>query len=72
MATIYASADAIRAEARALDPVKVLITLFLLPFFVVGYAARLAWILVALTWTGAVYGWRTASQRVDAKAPRVS
>lgn len=65
MVSLYASIDAVRAEARQLDPVKVLITLVLLPFFVVGFAARLVWVVIALTWTGCVYGWRAASARVE-------
>jgi hypothetical protein len=65
MTTLYANADAIRAEARELDPVKVLLTLVLLPFFVVGFSARFAWVVISMVWTGCVYGWRVASKRVD-------
>lgn len=68
MATLYASTTAIRAEAAKLDPVKVFLTIVLLPMFVLGWTARFAWVAFSLLWTGAVYGWRTASKRVDAAA----
>lgn len=67
MATIYGTADRLRAEAVTLDPLKVLITLLVTPFFVVGWAARLAWVIIALVWTGAVHGWRLADEQVKAR-----
>lgn len=67
MATLYASAEAIRREARDLDPLKVLVTLVCLVPFVAFYAARIAWVLISLLWTGGVHGWRTASQHLEAR-----
>lgn len=57
-------ADQVRQESRQLDPVKVLLTLLMVPFFVLGWSAaqvvRVCWTLVAWTWTAAVVGWRSA------------
>jgi hypothetical protein len=51
-------------EARHLDPAKVLITILSAPFVALGFLAvlllRLAWMLVAFTWSGALVGWREA------------
>lgn len=65
MVSLYANAEAIRKEARQLDPVKVLITLLLVVPFVLGWTARFVWVVVSLLWTGCVYGWRSATARVD-------
>ena len=67
MTTLYATVDRIRAEANQLDPVKVLITLLVAPLWVVGWALRLAWVVPALMWTGAVQGWRVADEQIKAR-----
>lgn len=58
------TADQVRAEARELDPAKVLLTvLFVLPFalgWLVGVAVRAVWTVFAWTWTAVVVGFRTA------------
>ena len=57
-------ADQVRDEARQLDPVRVVLTLLMVPFFVLGWVAAkvvaVCWALVAFGWTAAVVGWRTA------------
>lgn len=67
MATLYASIESVRREARTLDPLKVLITLICAIPFALGWVVRLAWVLFSLLWTGAVYGWRQASAQLDAR-----
>lgn len=67
-ATVFAragrKADQVRAEARELDPARVLLTiLFVAPFvcgWLVGMVARACWTVLAWTWTAAVVGFRTA------------
>lgn len=57
-------AELVREEARQLDPVKALITLLMVPFFVLGWLAahgvRLAWAVASIAWTAGVQGWRAA------------
>lgn len=67
MATLYATADQVRREALQLDPIRVLITVLLVVPFVLGWSARIVWVLVALLWTGASLGWRTAAEQVEAR-----
>jgi hypothetical protein len=56
--------DEIRAEARALDPVKVAFTLLMLPFVALGFAAAkavvVAWQVLAFCWVACLTGWRKA------------
>jgi hypothetical protein len=55
--------EQVRAEARALDPRRVLLTLlFALPF-ALGWLAGMTWTAFAWTWTAVVVGWRTARER---------
>lgn len=67
MATLYASTEAIRREAAQLDPVKVFLTLLLVVPFVLGWTLRFAWVAFSLLWTGAVQGWRTAAEQIEAR-----
>ena len=58
------TAEQVRAEARELDPAKVVLTLLMVVPFVLGWLAgmvvRAAWTVLAWTWTAAVVGFRTA------------
>lgn len=65
--SLYASTAQIRAEAAKLDPLKVLITLVLIVPYILGWTARIVWILIALLWTGGVYGWRKAQAQIEAR-----
>lgn len=67
MVTLYASAEAIRREARELDPMKVLITVLSLIPFALGWTVRLAWVLISLLWTAGVVGWRQADAQMAAR-----
>lgn len=57
-------ADEIRAEARNLDPVRVLLTVLMVVPFVLGWlagqAARAVWVVGSFVWVSAVVGWRVA------------
>lgn len=68
MTTLYASADAIRARAQRLDPVKVLIALVCAPLFVVGYVARYGWWLLALLLAACAEGWSASGRRIEARS----
>lgn len=54
--------ERINAEARQLDPVRVLLTLLAAPLFALGWlvakVALVAWIVVAWSWTAARVGWQ--------------
>jgi hypothetical protein len=64
MATLYASADAVRARAASLDPVKVLVALVGLVPFLVFFAARVVWFLASLLIAAGMEGWDAAGRRV--------
>jgi len=68
MTTLNATADAIRSEARQLDPLKVLVTLIALVPFLLGWTARIVWVLISLLWGGAVVGWKTAHGQIEARS----
>lgn len=65
--SLYASTAKIRTEAAQLDPLKVLVTLVLIVPYILGWTARIVWILIALLWTGGVHGWRTAQAQIEAR-----
>lgn len=54
----------IQAEARTLDPVRVLLTLIAVPFFLAGWivskVAVVVWVALTWIWTAVLVGWRTA------------
>jgi len=56
--------DSVHAEARELRPLKVLLTLVALPFFlagvVLGAVVKVAWVAFAWAWAAAVVGYRSA------------
>lgn len=63
--------ERINAQARELDPARVLLTLLAAPLFVLGWATakvvRAVWIAFAWTWTAARVGWQEGwnSQRAE-------
>ncbi|MBX6382174.1 MAG: hypothetical protein IRZ07_04240 [Microbispora sp.] len=61
--------DRIDAEARKLDPARVLLTVLAVIPFVLGWLLGKAWLVVAWLWTAAVVGWREACKprAVDAE-----
>lgn len=67
VSAVYDQVTSIRTEAAKLDPFKVFITLFLLPFFLVGWSVRMVWVVIALAWAGAAHGWRSASKQIEAR-----
>jgi uncharacterized membrane protein len=64
-----AMTDQVRAEARRIDPAKIVLTVLFLVPFVVGWLAaqtvRACWAVVSWTWAALVVGWRTAYGRAD-------
>jgi hypothetical protein len=58
------AAEQVRAEARDVDPVRVLLTVLAVVPFVLGWVAgalvRVVWALLAWSWAAAVVGWRMA------------
>ncbi len=65
--TVYASADAIRARARGLDPVKVAIVLVGLLPFVFFWVARFVWFLASLLIAAGMEGWDAAGRQMAAR-----
>lgn len=55
----------IQAEAARIDPMRVLVFLFALPFLVLGWIARIVWIGIALALASAKEGWTVASAQVE-------
>jgi len=58
--------ERIDAEARQLDPSRVLLTILAAIPFVIGWLLGKGWLAVAWLWTAAVVGWR------EARAPRAA
>ena len=56
--------DRVRAEARSLDPARVLFTLLMIVPFVLGWLIgqifKLAWAIASFAWTAGVVGFRIA------------
>ncbi len=67
MATLYASADAIRARAARLDPVKVLIAVVCAVPFLLFYVARFVWFVLSLLIAAGQVGWEAAGRQIDAR-----
>lgn len=68
--SVYADVARIRAEAAALDPVKVLLTLVAIVPFVLFFVLRFAWMVPAFLWTSGVHGWRSADSSIAARKAR--
>ncbi|MEV4180194.1 hypothetical protein AB0J28_01945 [Streptosporangium canum] len=69
MANLMIPLERINAEARTLDPAKVLMvlarlvgTVLLAIPYALGWALRKMWMGLALVWTAAVLGWREAAR----------
>jgi hypothetical protein len=62
-------ADDVRAEAKRIDPAKVVLTLLFAIPFVLGWLAaqtvRATWTVTSWLWAALVVGWRTAYGRAD-------
>ncbi len=69
---VYDRVDAIRERAARLDPYKAFLTLVLLPFFVIGYAGRLLWIVASLSVAGVQEGWSTSARHLAERGARAS
>jgi hypothetical protein len=67
MVTLYANADAIRARARTLDPVKVAVTLIGLLPFLLFWVARFIWFALSLLIAAGAEGWDTAGRQMAAR-----
>lgn len=69
MVSLSATVDQVRAEARQVDVTKLLLTLLLLPFFVLGWSARMVWRVACyvISFAGAAckVGWRAAGPNRD-------
>lgn len=59
-----AMTDQVRAEARHIDPAKVVLTLLFVVPFVLGWTAaatvRVIWTTISWTWAAVIVGWRAA------------
>lgn len=63
-ARVGKATDQVRAEARQLDPLKVVLTLLMVVPFVLGWTVakivQAFWFVAAFAWTAVIVGWRTA------------
>lgn len=66
MTTLYASADAIRARAKGLDPLKVLVVLVGVVPWLLGFALRLVWLAVSVLIAAGLEGWESSGRRIGA------
>lgn len=65
MTTASVDLSRIQASAAAIEPMRVLVFLFALPFLVLGWVARIVWIAVALALASTREGWTVASAQVE-------
>lgn len=69
MVSLAATVDQVRTERRSIDATKLLLTLLLLPFFVLGWSARMVWrsFCWSLSFAAAAcrVGWRAAGPKRD-------
>lgn len=54
----------IQTRALALDPVKVLLFVLMLPVFVLGFGLRFAWLVVAFAIAAGQDGWAVAEEQM--------
>lgn len=69
MATLYASAEAIRARANKLDPVKVFIVVVCALPWLLFFVAKFAWFALSVLIAAGLEGWETAGRQIDARRP---
>ncbi len=60
----------IQARAMALDPIKVLLFVILLPFYMVGATFRLVWFVLAFVIAAGMDGWSSADAAVKKRQQR--
>ncbi len=60
--TSLATTDQIRQKALAVDPVKAVLFLLLLPFLLLGWLVRLVGYVLAFAWIAAQTGYRDAGE----------
>lgn len=66
MVTLYASASAVQARARQLDPVKVLVVLISVVPWLLFAALRVVWFAVSILIAAGLEGWDAAGRRLPA------
>lgn len=64
MVSVSVDLSRIQADAAKIDPMRVLVFLFALPFLVLGWIARVLWVAVALAMASAREGWSVASAQI--------
>ena len=68
--TTLSTTDAIRQKALAVDPVKVVFFVLLLPFLLLGWSVRLVGYVLAFAWIAAQTGYRDAGSWLDERERR--
>lgn len=73
MTSMVATADRIQEKATEFQPIKMLLTLLALPFFVVGWVAYTVYRVVRLVaswlWAAVMVGWETAQPSKADRSP---
>jgi hypothetical protein len=67
---VYSDVSQIRAEALAIDPVRVLLAVLAFPFVVLGVLLRVVWLVPAFCIAAGRVGWRRADEVVRAHEAR--
>lgn len=60
--------EAIEERAAKADPRRALLAVLLLPFFIVGWVARKAWMALVFAWSAVVAGWQDAGRPAPAES----
>lgn len=62
--------DRVRTQALAVDPVKAVLFVVLLPFLLIGWTVRLVGYVLAFAWIAAATGYRDAGSWLDERQRR--
>lgn len=62
--------DHVRSQALAVDPVKAVLFVLLLPFLVIGWTVRLVGYVLAFAWIAGQTGYRDAGSWLDERERR--
>jgi hypothetical protein len=65
--SINAFTARIQADAKTIDPLKVLLFLLMAVPFLLGWTARIVWIVIALLLAACKDGWTQASSQIEAR-----
>lgn len=68
--SVLAATDRVRERALAVDPVKTVLLVLLLPFMLFGWTVRLVGYVIAFAWIAGQEGYRDAGRWLDERERR--